>query len=582
MYNIFSDLNEFIYNILNHNVLVLNESGDWKPLHTIIKYLILILLLKNKYKLKLLLNFNHCFGKLETIPIRFNTTEQTLNFARWLQAAEALKSYFPHADSKQVKQQLNELERRSLALKYRLEKINGGLNTTSVNPQLHRQLLEKAQLWKLSQGLFWNPILSQQDLKILTEACQFSAFVQIVLKNELLCTDFFNWTLRDGIPAAPFIEFPAMRQKIIEANLNGRIGHLGGTHLAVIKMLRSQGTLEKVLALRFDGVFISILDENHKITLNGGYTLTICEIFAAFKNKCFFVGNLEFFENGVTNWNSHHLGLWNPKNSKVEPIDLEKGPWWHQLPILEILDTPQAIERYGMPLDGYHWVVSANASREYLTLHFDKTHAYLEIAIPIQNGCYAIYVFGKFATKFPTGSVEALLMVTVSVLATIAYPDENVFYTHRQHAGYPFMITPGQGNQLMASIKADILEARQENSVFQMESENCGKWIQTKLEELLGPEVVPNLYRINLIYSEPHGFLGFCWRIIRRMPKFCRSKILAWCHFPLGAWKGLWITDRTGQKVWKSLYASSFWRDGIVYLPPHLHQQMKQGKLKKK
>ena len=104
----------------------------------------------------------------------------------------------------------------------------------------------------------------------------------------------------------------------------------------------------------------------------------------------------------------------------------------------------------------------------------------------------------------------------------------------RQHVGYSFALTREQGLKYMDSIKEDILQARKGNIVFQIETENCGKWIQTKLEEHLGKENVPNLYRTALIDSEPLGWLGWGWRIIRLMPQFCQSKILAWCHYPLG------------------------------------------------
>jgi hypothetical protein len=582
MNNMFNSLDDFIVNIHDHNIIYLNEASDWETIKLFKTKFISLFHLKNRYKLNLLKAFNVCFDKLENTPIRFNQAKQRVNFIQWIQAAQALQSYFPYSNSIQIKQTLKELERKVIALKYRLESANGGFDPVSLDVQIQNKLVQKAQAWKSGQNLFWTPLLNQQDVALLRETCRFDAFVNLLFDDEKLCDEFFNWTLRDGIDVLPFIAFPSMQKKIVETGLNGRIGRLGGKQLAVIKIINPQKKVEKILALKMDGTFKSILDENKKVTFGGNYTLTVKEIFKVFQQKRFVVGNLEMFENGITNWNSHHLGTWNPKTSVFDTIRLESPTWWDQLPILEVLSIEQAIKRYDRQLEGTQWIVSAKASREYLSLNFDKTHAYLEIAIPVYPGYYAIYIFGKFATKFPTGTVDALLMVTVSVLATIAYPDENIFYTQRQHIGYSFTLTPSQGKKFMSSIKADIIEAHKENSVFQMESENCGKWIQTKLEEHLGQAMVPNLYRTDLINSEPHGFLGICWKIIRRLPKFCRSKVLAWCHFPLGAWKGRWITDSQGNKVWKSLFASSFWQDGMVHLPSFLHNQMEKGIFSKK
>lgn len=567
MNNIFDTIKEFTSAIKNKEFVDLNESGYWittkKP---------------SKQHLKLLTNFNACFKQNEAIPIKFNAI-QTADFVQWLKAAEALENYVAPANSKHIQKAITEIKRHVIGMKYRLEAVNGGCDLEDPDPDLFKILTKAASAWKQEQPLFWDNRLNPSDFIKLEETCRYPEFVKLILTHHDLANDFFLWIIRDGIDPLPFIAYPVCQQKIVSASLNGRIGRLGGRHLRVMK---SADNGEKYLALEFDGVFRSVLDHKQFITFKEGYTLTLDQVYHIFSQKCYTVGNLEFFSEGITNWNSHQQGRWNPSTSSYQRIPLDIPFWWTQLPILEVLTREQAIERYGKELDGEQWVVSANASREYLSLHFDKTHAYLEIAIPLSTSQYAVYIFGKFATKFPTGTVEALMMVTVSVLATIAYPDENVFYTHRQHIGYPFVISPKIGHKLMESIKEDIIEARNENCVFQMESENCGKWIQTKLEKCLGSHHVPNLYRTHLINSEPDGILGVCWRLIRRLPKIWRTKVLAWCHFPLGAWKGRWIVEKDGTRVWKSLYASSFWDDGIVHLPSYLHTQADKFKSKTK
>jgi hypothetical protein len=131
----------------------------------------------------------------------------------------------------------------------------------------------------------------------------------------------------------------------------------------------------------------------------------------------------------------------------------------------------------------------------------------------------------------------------------------------------------------MESIKEDIILGREGNIVFQIESENCGRWIQTKLEEQLGKDKVPNLYQMSLVQAEPKGLLKYGWGFIRLLPRFCQSSILAICHLPLGAWKGCWVVDKDSKVTWKSLTHSAYWQDGLVYLPAFLHQQHLSGAL---
>ncbi len=43
-----------------------------------------------------------------------------------------------------------------------------------------------------------------------------------------------------------------------------------------------------------------------------------------------------------------------------------------------------------------------------------------------------------------------------------SHPDENVFYTHRQHVNFPHITTEKEGLAIMQSIRDDMLKAREE------------------------------------------------------------------------------------------------------------------------
>lgn len=578
MHKIEFSLKEFIIALEQKKCIALSNDGWWHFLDKFEFWRTSLLKNEEKNLLELIHAFIICFDRLEKKPVRLKNKNgkkvvQPADFSQWLLASKTLIMHLEAYPYPTIKKFLNLLRQREIALLYRLERENDGLNRQVVEIPLLHKLCEIAKEWKREQKIFWNVNLSRHDAERLEETCHYPEFVRLLLMDQDLANEFLGWVLREGNDPIPYIQFPYFKTVIVDCHLDGRIGRLGGNHLKVLKQQNAEGVIEKALTLTIQGENVSILNEDLPITFKGNYKLTVKQILQIFKEKSLQVGNLEFFGEGIINWNAHCLGWWNADKQKYEVIDLSQAEWWKQLPLFEVLSIKQARNRYKVNLDGKVWNLVAKASREHLTLDFDKTHAYLEILIPLNSNHYAVYDFGKFAVKYPANYWETMRTVTVSVQATIAYPDENVYYTHRQHVGYSFPLAPEKGLKYMDSIKDDMVCSREGNVVFQIESENCGKWIQTRLEEHLGEEKVPNLYRMPLINTEPEGTLAWIWHVIRLFPKSWQSRILAICHLPLRPWKGCWIVDKKGRKVWKSLTASSYWEDGIVYLPAFLHTQ---------
>ena len=499
---------------------------------------------------------------------------QAADFQAIIAAGNLLEEYLLESASPSLHESILRLKQRLIALMYRLEKENGGLDCKRPDLFLFGNLHEAADLWKSRQKIFWDTNLNVMDIHHLQEACRYSEFIRLLLVDDILAESFFNWVIRDGIDPIPFIEFPYFQGKIVDAEMNGRIGRMGGHHLKVKKV---DG--EKQLTLLIEGCEESILELNRPIYFRGDYVLTISDIFATFKEKKTHPGNLECFPTGIINWNAHCMGWWDDRVKAYEVVDVTVESWWEQLPLFERLTVEEAKERYGNHMDGKQWNLSAKASREYFTLNFEKTHAYLEIAIPDGRGGYVIYDYGKFAIRFPTTMWEIVTTIGVSVQATIAYPDENVYYTHRQQIGYSFPLTSEQGMRYMDSIRDDILLARNGNMVYQIESENCGRWIQIRLEDHFGKDNVPNLFRLHMVDTEPDGIWRWGWEITRLLPKEWQTRFMAVCQYPLGAWKGCWVMDQDDKPVWMSLSHSPYWDDGMVYLPALMHKSDEMGTL---
>jgi hypothetical protein len=241
-----------------------------------------------------------------------------------------------------------------------------------------------------------------------------------------------------------------------------------------------------------------------------------------------------------------------------------------------VLSLKQAQARYGSHLDGTNWNAAATASRSSPSLDFEKTHAYIELAIPMGGGQYAIYDFGKFAYEFPGSVAENLTFFCRTVPATVAYPDENIFYTHRQHAQYSFELTSKQGFDLMEEIAQDIRMSRVGNFVYQIESENCAKWSHEKIAAVVGDGRMPNLFKIHLLNTEPEGACRVLFSLIKKIPDKWQTPLLSSLHLPFGASETQQVIEN-GVLVEKSLRTHQFWNTGVVYLPAFLLHQKYQG-----
>lgn len=497
------------------------------------------------------------FDYIETVPVRFGEGVDDL-FFYWLDQAEPLLNPTSDPDGS--------LEQRVVALKYRLEKENGGEDPADFSEEAFLQLEDYAFEWKKKHPLVTQASLSPREVLHLRSATRFPLFTRLLNRSLVIREQFMNWVLRDENEVAPFIQFPASVSRLMKCGLSGRISLFGGTFLKIQKHVVDKGVLEKVLTLPFEGKDLSILDPSLKVTLRGNYRLSIADVFQDFSRKEINVGKLEFMAEGIVNWNIHHLAYWNAASASFVKIDMTQANWWEQMPLLEVLNRRQVWQRYRINLKPRQWVASACATRGRPSLDYEETHAFLEVAIPKGKGLYAVYDFGKLALEYPENIFEKLKMFTETVHATVAYPDENIFYTHRQKGFQPFALTPRQGLALMTVLKNDIALSRERNFVYQIESENCAKWVHQKLVEVLGSEEVPDLFRMQLLDTEPQGPVAYLFRWIKQLPAKWQVPVLAHLHLPLGAFRKIWIFEK-GHKVAKSLSSHPFFKTGQIYLP---------------
>jgi hypothetical protein len=527
--------------------------------------------------------------RLERIPVIFSSDPRTADRQRqdaqiYLEAGKTFKSLLRRYQSPATEKLLLDLSRKITGFRYRVEAIHGGLDPEKVDREQLRHLSVLAARWKRDQPLNPNKRLIERDLKRILEACRYPKFVRLLLKDAELREAFFNWIIRDNNEGRPFIEFPSICSQLEQSFLAIRLGRFGEKILAFEKISQNPHTaVKKVIQLPFfngeQTKRTSILDEDRIVWLNGNWQLPIKKVLEVFKNKNDEPGNLEFFGvNGIMNWNSHEHGNWNALTHDYERIDLTQPEWWKQLPPYEYLDREQIEMRYGVSPNQEEWVVAAAGSRQRLTLDLEDSHGYLEIVMPVGEGCYRLFVFGKFSALYPHGVWEALTFLTDTVAGRIAYPDENPFYSRRQQAKFPLRMTPEEGKSLMDQIRRDMIHARGNNVVFQFAGENCAFWVQSLLQRL-AVDRVPNLYKVHLLETNPSNpLLGKVFDWLRYIPKKWQNPAIKVFDRCLGSNRKLAVTEE-GEQKFKSLRTTPSRDEASIFVPGLLNKLIEEGQL---
>jgi hypothetical protein len=165
--------------------------------------------------------------------------------------------------------------------------------------------------------------------------------------------------------------------------------------------------------------------------------------------------------------------------------------------------------------------------------------------------------------------------------ATIAYPDENVYYTFREQANHPFAISKEEGLYLLHMIAEDMILSRKEALIYQVESDNCAHWVHEKLSLTMGRHSVPRLFWMPLMDTEPEGVLGFLFKAIKLLPNELQFPALAMCHIPFGALQET-VIEANGQSIVKTLTKTDFFSHGHIFLPALLNHKIREAEEEEK
>lgn len=546
---------------LAHSPIICTSDGYWTEIpenmqrsHALIG--------KDHHRLnKIAKVFMGCLDDLERLPSSSALTKEEIS--SYIEAGDQVLDALDNG-GKKTKRYYERLKSRIVALKLR----SGTSSTESADRETVTKVHDLASEWKLSSHIRGHEDLDMTDIARLRKIEKYQEFVEQLVTDKDLRSRFFDWTLRDRVDPVAFIHFPATCQRLTEARLSHRIGYYGGEQLKVKNQNGGDGPARIDLTLPMGGREVSILDDRLIVDLGEGYSQTVGQIIETFINRQWEIGNVEYFKDGIRNWNPKRLGPWSPEEGEYKQVDFSKEKWWEELPVVEEISVEQASKHFDLELDGKQWVMAVRAAREQENDTPINIHGWMQVGIPV-NGGYRLLDFGKYTEEFPRAWYEFIDITVNSVPAVITYPDESAFALDRQHTWQAVTTSVEEGQALFNSISEDLENVNDENIAFQFISDNCIKWAWSKVNEAVGDEhMPPEVVQMNFSDLEPGGVMGVFFKILRWLPFEIRWLILTLIVTIFGAWKGMKIRhlDGTSEKV--SLLGQLPWnREETFYSP---------------
>lgn len=607
-----------------------NEKGHWhyeSGIFGIVKRVVRrIFGLENRRVASVINAYAACLNNLERIPV--NTTSANKDLELHLFFAKGFVTTYEknRHRSKRVGRALNNLDRHVAAMQYRL----GELEKTSSNDELTKTIYVKLKTdtweWKKKQFCYKDDEkeLTDREKKQLLKVAKRIEFAQLLNSDPQLFSEFMKWAVRDNCSVRVFVEYPAIQKKIKNAILSQRIGRVGRRALQVETNDKGEKevTLPFVVRENRDRKVrrISIPDGNRVVAFNENFKLTIDQVFKVFENKKKkeIYGDLEWFEDGITNYNiskyserkatsptlsrAQKVLRWIKKicapklyeklqwkDDEYSVIDFSAEIWWEQMPTFETLSLEEAKKQYGEHLDGTKWTVAVCAKRESIQLDPIGNHAFYKIVIPNEDGTYRVCPFGKFPKKFPMTEIQKIAFLADSTRGEITF-DQNVYYTHRQQWKLDLPFSHEDGVEFMSILKKHILlgleedenESVKADNVFQFQWRNCANFIQMTLKEFFDERKginVPNLFLVDVLKMEPSDSTKYFIKLVKSLPKSLRPPLIHGVQEVLMAGRTIVVRDVSGDEISRSVKTSPFWRDLKICLPAYFAHKLEKGTL---
>jgi hypothetical protein len=611
-----ASIKEFQCAIESKKSVICNKKGEWKIQGALSRFIYWLFRLNDRRLANIALVFASCISKLENQPVYFKPSSliatpltainelfislQNEKFKAIVDTTKTITELLSKTASRLKRNACSLLTREKVALQYRIGAENHGLDTAhESNLSMLNTLKTLAFEWKKNNESF--PLdqkrLTDKQVHILTEASRCEEFAKLINSNEETRNDFFNWTLRDNLPPQAFIEYPSNYRMLKRSHLPQRLGRFAGTALSVHTSISKKfegGLQKKVLRLRFIDLPkpVTLFKKEKSFILKNNWKINIAQVMEIFRQKSFQIGNLEFFEGGVANWNGYELGSWNPhkinpktkKTGDYERVDLTKKDFWKEFPVFSTLTAEQVKEKYRLkelPAQDQMLLV-VKASRRHNQLDVLQSHGWTTPLIPTEDGKFLELPNGVYPATNPQGCLEKTFFVGKTNIANNTFPDENEFFTNRQNASVVYALDRNKEERYIENMREIFQRSSEENLILQFAAKtNCAGNTQSIVEEVLGsgnnPLKAPNLFGMNIMDTRPSGIFGKIFEIFRMFPKSSQPKLIRGLTFILGGRRTVY-TNENGKQIPHSLNRTPFLKTQEIFVPSKLHQDIQDGK----
>ncbi len=184
-------------------------------------------------------------------------------------------------------------------------------------------------------------------------------------------------------------------------------------------------------------------------------------------------------------------------------MNLESADWWKELLEFETLTKKQVEERYKVQIKEGESLIVLNASRQHTYLRSDNNHSWFVVVTKKENekgeDKYHVLPMGKYATYYAQNDLELFFFIFGTQPASICYPDENMFYYHREKCNLPLVAKPHHFSRFMDKVRRDMILAKEGKLYFQSQGNNCATWLQETLDYAFEGQVLPRFFEIDVL-----------------------------------------------------------------------------------
>lgn len=427
--------------------------------------------------------------------------------------------------------------------------------------------------WKNGITYYIDKEPTVRDLEKIKDLSRYTKFIPILLKNSKIQDEFFKLVFRDNFPIKMLIHYyNTCSVDLKNALLTMRIGFFNKFSnqklLRIEKSKSEDGTVEKDLQFFMNRKFVSILNNEAQIKMNDG----LLHAWKDIRKDCLigrdFPAIMEVFEDsGLVYFKPQGLKCWT--NGSETSVDTKSPKFWEgeNVPTFLTLTKEQLEIMLNIEITDEKPCVATIEASCLDPFQVKDAHGASTIYLPIDDGRYRVFPFGKYAEKFPQTDKENACFIGNSVKAELTYPDPTPFYSQRIHGVSPLLLTVKEAEDLLAEYGKNIW-------YFQFAGNNCSADFQRIFESKFGKEedggIIPNYFRHPFLESKYFFPANYIFEPIALFHSSIASILIHGISILFGSKREYSRIEENGSIKTVSLYKDEFCETHKLYVPGQL------------